>query len=118
MTGKTVKVLKIKIQKVTNDEKKEHYCSGDIKGKKTCKNPVKFRWSGGFYFCKGCHYNELEEYETDEEDSSSEEESSSSEEEGVPMTADGLYSCLTTAGGEEGWAAGGAAVGGTIAGGG
>ncbi len=81
MTGKTVKVLKIKIQKVTNDEKKEHYCSGDIKGKKTCKNPVKFRWSGGFYFCKGCHYNELEEYETDEEDSSSEEESSSSEEE-------------------------------------
>ena len=83
MTGKTVKVLKIKIQKATNDDREKHYCSGDKKGKKTCKNPVKFRWSGGFYFCKGCHYSELEEYETDEEDSSSEEsseEESSSEE--------------------------------------
>lgn len=73
------KILKIVITKVSKKDKSKNDCSGYIKGKKSCKRPVKYRWSGGFFFCEVCHEKELEGYITsdDENESDSEKDSES-----------------------------------------
>lgn len=68
--------INITIRHATKKEINKNYCSGHVKGKKTCKRPVKFRWSGGFFFCSVCHEKEKEEYITSSDEDSSDEESS------------------------------------------
>ena len=59
----------LKIRKASSSEKEENYCGGGT-GSKWCKKTVKYRWTGGYYYCSKHHKIELEELE-----SSSEEES-------------------------------------------
>lgn len=67
--------MNLKVTKACSSEISDNMCSGD-----ECKNKVKFRWSGGFFYCKEHHLEELESYITSDEEDSGEEESEGDEE--------------------------------------
>lgn len=67
--------MNLKVTKACSKDISDNMCSGD-----ECKNKVKFRWSGGFFYCKVHHLEELESYITSDEEDSGEEESEGDDE--------------------------------------